>query len=892
VDQADAGRPSDAAGAAAPAWLPTTKLAPPTLRPDIVSRPRLREAVRAALEQHRLVLVSAPAGSGKTTLMAEAVQAAGLRPAWVALDAEDNDPARFLAVLVAAARRLDAHCGDTAGRLLAATPNPAPRAREIIGALINDLAAISVGPTILVLDDLHLLTEPAVLGALDYLLERSPPQLHLLVATRHDPPLALARLRARGELAEIHFPDLRFNTDEVTKFLDGRGLSPAELSLLHERTGGWAAGLRLMAGALAHLPNVHERSALLAGLDRADRQMFAFLAEEVLRHESPEMQTFLQQTAILSRLTSSLCRAVTGRSDAGLLLDDLERRNLFVVALDDPGEQTFRYHDLFAAFLRERLERTRPEAVPELHRRAAQAHPVATDAIGHLLHARLWAEAAERIEPVGEALLRHGLLGTVSGWLAALPASMVGTRGCLLYLQGLCAWHRGAIAEARAILERVRDLPAVGTAATRGKATAHLATIALMQGDGDRAATRIEQALALPTSAPARVQLLLERGRVRLWRGERSGAAADLDTVLAICRQAPERDVVAALITYLHPIFGALPGGLDRVEQICQLAIQQLADEADPLQLVLAEQWALVHLRRGRFAACVAAAERALADRQRYGSINPLMDRWAAWSLATVHSARARYREAEPHFDLLFQLAGPGEAQRAPALYSWGWACWLQGRHAETRDAYRELCTLDQTIPSTPILRTMLEGLLLTAEGQHGAAEQRLRQAIVLERGLAVGLDLHGNPRLLLAHLHLVTGRVREVLDELAPVLDACEREDAPGLIAREGPPMVPLLRLAVERGAKPGFAARVLEILGVSQAGKPLRVPETGEILSAREVEILRLLAQGASNRAMADQLVVSQTTVKTHVSHILRKLDVASRTQAAARARELQLV
>jgi DNA-binding CsgD family transcriptional regulator len=186
----------------------------------------------------------------------------------------------------------------------------------------------------------------------------------------------------------------------------------------------------------------------------------------------------------------------------------------------------------------------------------------------------------------------------------------------------------------------------------------------------------------------------------------------------------------------------------------------------------------------------------------------------------------------------------------------------------------------------------MLEALILMAEGQHGAAKQRLGQAIALERALAVGLDLHGNPRLLLAHLHLVTGRARQALDELAPVLDACEREDAPGLIAREGPPMLPLLRLAVEHGVHAGFAARVLEILGVPRAGEPVRIPATGAVLSAREIEILRLLAQGASNREMAEQLVVSQTTIKTHVSHILRKLDVASRTQAAACAHELQLV
>lgn len=298
--------------------------------------------------------------------------------------------------------------------------------------LINDILETLPDPFVLVLDDLHLVSEPAVYTALDYLLERLPPQMHLMAATRHDPPLALARLRGRGALAELRLPDLRFTLDEAAAFLNTQrlGLSPEDLASLHSRTEGWAVGLRLLADSLNRIPTRSGRSAFITYLAQTDRYVFDFLADEVLSRQSSAVRTFLLETSILPELTPALCQAVTGRADALAILEDLYRRNLFLVAVDDgrwttdDGPQTtdlirrpssmvrrlssvvhrpiYRYHALFAEFLRRRLTQEMPERLVELHARAAQAETVPARAIAHYLAAQLWEPAAQAMGAVSQ----------------------------------------------------------------------------------------------------------------------------------------------------------------------------------------------------------------------------------------------------------------------------------------------------------------------------------------------------------------------------------------------------------------------------------------------------------------------------------------------------------
>jgi len=521
--------------------LSTKFLAPPP-RADLVPRPRLLRRLDEGLRQgHRLILISAPAGYGKTTLIADW----GLRIAdssgpksvicnpqscWLTLDEDDNDPALFLTNLLAALQPW-LPAGETmAQTLLVASPDPHAQARRVLGALVNDILATRPNPFVLVLDDLYRVTEPGVYAALDYLIEHAPPPMRLIIATRYDPPLALARLRARGQLAELRLHDLAFTLAETTAFLNDAlrlDLSAADLEALQARTEGWPAGLRLLALSLAAIPTPAGRSDLVRDFARTDRYVFDFLAEEVLDRQPPPVRAFLLETSILAELTPARCQAVTGRPDAAALLEDLDRRNIFLVNLQAPSPTlqtpTYRYHALFAEFLRGRLKAEMPDRVRDLHRRAAETQTDPGRAIRHYLAAEMWEEAAQTIEQVGWNLLQQGLLDTIVGWIDALPTPIRDTHPLLTRLLGACAFWRGDFQAAQPLLERTVDgFQALGDEAGVGESLADLASSAFLQSDFARAGALIERALAYPLSPRSRAQVLMSRTWLGLFGGERA----------------------------------------------------------------------------------------------------------------------------------------------------------------------------------------------------------------------------------------------------------------------------------------------------------------------------------------------------------------------------------
>jgi LuxR family maltose regulon positive regulatory protein len=820
------------------------------------------------------------------------------RAAWIALDEDDNDPAHFLGLLLAALYSLDPAYGARARQLLATLDAPGARAREIVGVLVNDLAEALQAPVVVVLDDLHVVAEPAVHVALDYLLARLPPHLHLLVLTRHDPPLALARLRARGELAEVRLPDLRFTADETAAFLNERlalGLAADDLALMQTRTEGWAAGLRLLAGSLGRLRDAGERTAFLASLAHTDRHVADFLLEEVLEHQEPAVRRFLLETAILNELTPALCAAVTGRADAADALDDLERRSLFVTAVEG-ADRVYRYHALFAAFLRERLARGGAERAVALHRRAAAAHPAAGQAIAHWLAAGDYDAAADRIEQAAEAAVRQGLVETVRGWITGLPPAVRDARPRLLFLLGLAQWQQADAAAARALLEQAAaGFAAAGEAEAHGLALAYAGAAAITLGDVPAAIARADQALGLPLSPPTRVRVLLERARAHYMRGEHPAGRADVEAALDLSLQAGG-EAVAALLVHLLPPVATQAAGVERIEYACDLAAASLSGQAGPLQATVELQRAFCHLRQGRLDTFLASGERALALRERHGSHNPLLVVWLVGSMATTCAARGLHDRAARYFDLgdtLQEQMGMAPAVRSSGQYTRAWACWLRGDQAGLRAAaqrFRE--TADpRALAVTPVLQLMLDGLLHLSDGRYAEAEAALQRADAVQAQAPIS-RMFGHARPLLAYLYLVTDRADAALATFGPLLQACEAQGSPVGILREGPPMVPLLRLCVQRGAVADYAGRVLDLLGEPPAADTVPVPGSGERLTAREIELLRLLATGATNRAIAGRLVVSEETVKTHVAHILRKLDVSSRTAAAARARQLGIL
>jgi LuxR family maltose regulon positive regulatory protein len=917
-----------------PPWLAQTKFFPPLRRGDLIPRPSLLAALTAAVAAHTLTLISAPAGYGKTTLLADFRcqmsdvgfewtgddqignwQGPNLRgplstickqAAWLSLDEEDNDPARFLAALAQALRTLQPDRGEIAGGLLWEAPNPTLQVREWVAGLINAIIGSLPQPFALVVDDLHLITEPAMYVALSYLLERAPPHLRLVIGTRHDPPLPLARLRARGQLAELRMVDLRFTAGETAQLLNDRlrlGLAAPDLAALYERTEGWPAGLRLLAGSLEQIPNAAGRSAFIRDLAHTDRYVFDFLAEEVLERQEPAVRAFMLEISILNELTPARCHALTGRGDAGAILEELYRRNLFLVNLPSPTSQfttyqstnqpTYRYHALFAEFLRRRLAQELPERVRALHRRAAESQPDPSRAIWHYLAAEMWGAAATRIEQIGAALLRQGLLATVNGWINVLPAAVRQSRAGLTHLLGVCAWLRGEPLVAIGFLEQaLAQFEAAGDEAGQIMALTDLVPPLVMSARYGRVHEVSQHALAQRIGPASRVQLLMVRGIAEVTQDNCAAAQAHLEQALAITEAANDAETWAAQAIHCVSQFTVLPGAIDLVEHICAEATRRLGGQATPASMAAAARYTLVHLLRGRPAEAIRAAELALALGEQLGSVSYLGGE-ATWALAQTYLSLGDYAAAAATLDQAhaFFLQFPhGEAALGALFYLRGMMAYHQGNQGELEHWLDQMRTT--RIPGewgmVETLRELLAAVAAIAAVRYDEAEALLRRVAHHQARIPTSARF-GSGRSLLAHLRLRQGRDVDALAEFGGLLAVCERQGMPGRALLEGAAAVPLLRLAVARGVHGSLAGRLLAALGHGDEPQAVFVPDTGETLTPREIEVLRLLTAGASNQQIAGRLCISEQTVKTHVSHILGKLNVTSRGQAAARAREL---
>jgi LuxR family maltose regulon positive regulatory protein len=491
--------------------LLATKLHVPRLRPGFVPRPRLVEALDEGLAR-RLILVDAPAGFGKTALLADWARRGNRLVAWLSLDAGDNDPARFWRHAIAALDRVQPGIGERAGPLLGP---PAPSSFDgLVTALINELAAPpGDGEVLLILDDYHLIDARQVHESLLFLLEHLPPELHLVLASRSDPPLPLARLRAGGQLAELRAGELRFSAEEAAALLreaTGGDLPGAAVAALAARTEGWAAGLQLAGLSLRGQLDV---TGFVAAFSGSHRFVLDYLAGEVLERQSEQVRGFLLQTSVLERLSGRLCDAVTGRTDSQVMLEQVERANLFLMPLDEE-RGWWRYHHLFADLLRTRLQQEQPGRALELHRAAAawcEEHGLADEAVRHALAAGDTIWAARLIERHADAPIFRSERATLQRWLTALPAELVGSRPRLCIVQAFHALTGSDVEGAEPLLDAAERAfmdaagepfePSVGKAASllvNVPAAIALggAVLAQIRGDAERTAAFASQALA------------------------------------------------------------------------------------------------------------------------------------------------------------------------------------------------------------------------------------------------------------------------------------------------------------------------------------------------------------------------------------------------------------
>jgi LuxR family transcriptional regulator, maltose regulon positive regulatory protein len=920
-----AGAAAGAAGSAQDVLL-ATKLHVPARQPGFVSRPRLADRLEEGLNQ-KLILVSAPAGSGKTALLADWARQ-GRRPvAWLSLDRGDNDPVRFWRHAAAA---LDQVRPGIAGQVAALIGPPAPRSFDgVVTALINEIASQPADEEILFfLDDYNLIGSQRVHESLAFLIDHLPPGLRLVLASRADPPLGLARLRASAQLAELRSADLRFTPEEAAALLRlaaGEDLPDTAVAALTARTEGWAAGLQLAGLSLRGRSDI---PGFVAAFGGSHRYVLDYLTGEVLDRQPGDVHTFLLETSVLDRLSGALCDAVTGRGDGQAMLEEIERANLFLVPLDDV-RGWWRYHHLFADLLRERLQRERPGLAPQLRRSAAiwcEANGLADEAIGYALVSDDGVLAARLIERHFDYFFYVRAEGPlVQRWLAALPAALVAARPRLLLIQAAIALLSGRMSEVETLLDKAEraaeDVAAEPFEPSAGASASFLvnipARIALdrayladLRGDGESTATFATRALAdiregetmLKTHAVATLAMA-DWLRGRLPEAER-GFASSITAWREVGRSA------LALAAWGYRSLGQIQRAQGRLGAALQ-TYQQAADITADFRQAAAPTAGTGNVGLAE----VAYARGELQTARRYVTesitrnsklvYTPLLAvglallawiKQAEGDLAGALDSMSEAARLAPDPGIA-SLLNPVPAERARLLLAQGDVAaaqrWVRERGigAEDEPAYpREgeylvlaRMLLAQNLPSQALM--LLERL-------HAAATAQGRVGSVLETRALQALAL------------AAAGKEEPAMSTLAEALALGYPEGHVRVFADEGAPMRALLhRVAASERAQHrrarsipvGYLARIeraFEMKPAEPETAAAAVPGLAEPLTSRERQVLRLLAEGQANRDIAAELVVTVDTVKRHVSHILAKLGAVNRTEAVARARGLNLI
>jgi len=891
------------------------------VRPKLVARPRLI----ARLERdagRKLTLISAPAGFGKTTLLVEwSREVAGDEGsvAWLSLDEGDNDPTRFLTYLVAALRSVEEDIG--AGVLSALRSPEPPHIEAITAALINELAALPEEPTI-ILDDYHVIDSEPVHGILSFLLEHLPPNAHLIISSRIDPPLQLSRLRARNHMMKLDAAELSFTSEEAATFLNsvmGLELSAEDIAALEQRTEGWIAGLQLAALSMRDRRDV---SGFVRAFSGSHRDVLDYLAEEVLERQPESIRRFLLETSVLDYLSYSLCDAVTGRSDGQQMLERLERDNLFVVALDEQ-RHWYRYHHLFTDFLRTRLERESPERASELHSRAAEwyeGNALISVAVGHVLAAEDYDRAAELVEQViGEMWFRAEVM-TLLGWLEALPEGAKRRRPRLLLEHATALMWVGRLEGVESLVgeaERIVDTAAEGTDEVSPSSVENIHRPYLL---GYAAATRAWHAnlLGNPQSgiefARRALEFLPDDPRPRTFAAFSLAAAysfaGDFEAASAAFAEAAElglaagHDYLALEAMGYHAELQMARGHLHEADSILRRALEFAAARGDvslpatgEVQVAMGEllyEWDELDSAEDRLKEGVRLAERT-------GQLGSQVDGYV--SLSRLKQVRGDTDGAVETAQEAERLArSSGVSQFIVEVAAWKSRLHLaQGELAAATSELERVGMGDDDPVFVREIEQSARARLLIAQGEHDEALRLL--ADLREAAQAAGRIGREIEILTLQALTLrAKGEKERAVNTLTQALALGEPEGYVRTFVDEGPKMAVLMSEVLEvqqRGQMypPNrVSAHYLRKLraALEQEAPDLASPsaELPEPLSERELKVLTLVAAGETNQEIAGELFVAKSTVKTHIKNIYRKLDTHNRTQALARARELNLI
>jgi LuxR family maltose regulon positive regulatory protein len=873
------------------------------------------------------MLVSAPAGFGKTTLLAEWLAAGPAAPtdersaAWLSLDRGDNHPASFWTYVIAALRTVAPGVGASALALLEASQPPP--IETVLTTLVNDLGAIAYD-IVLVLDDYHVIEARDVQEGMAFLVDHLPAQLHLVMGSRADPALPLARLRVRGELVEIRAADLRFTPDEAASYLNGvmgLALTAQDMAALEGRTEGWIAALQLAALSMQGRDDV---AGFIAGFAGDDRYVVDYLVEEVLQRQPDRVHTFLLQTSVLGRLCGPLCDAVTGQGGGKAMLEALDRGNLFLVPLDD-RRRWYRYHHLFADVLQARLLDEQPDMLPELHRRASDWYEQNGEravAVEHALAGADFERAADLVELAMPAMRRDRREATARRWLDALPADVFRVRPVLsinyvgvLLSTGDVEGVEARLQDAERWLDASRDAR-VGREAPPTEmvvfdedefrrlpswVTIYRAAQALLTGDAAATVTYARRGLDLLEEDDhlghgAAAALI---GLASWGMGDLKAAHAGYAASMASLQRAGHiADVLGCAITLAD--IQIVQGRLDEAMRTYEQSLR-LAPEGDaPVLRGTADMYvgmAALHRERDD----LPAATQLLLQSQALGEHIGMPQNPYRWRVAM-----ARVRAAEGDLDGAVDLLDDAErvyvgdfspnVRPIPAMRARVWAA--QGRLGDAFGWVRERrLSVEDDLSYLREFEHITLARALLARYKMERAEPSLYEAIGLMERLVNAAEEGGRTGSIIEILVLqsiaqqLRGDVPAALIPLERALTLAEREGYVRVFVDEGAPMAVVLEAAAERGISPSYVRRLLSALGSTEDRTPAK-QNLIERLSERELDVLRLLATDLDGPDIARELVVSLNTVRTHTKNIYAKLGVNSRRAAVRRAEELDLL
>ena len=886
-----------------PSPLLTTKLFIPITRPGIVARPELVYKLDAGMKR-KLILVSAPAGYGKTTLLAEWIDKQSLRIGWVSLDVQDNDLNRFFSYIIASLRTIDIPIHENT---LVSLKDPIPESVSgFLSQLINQISDFPES-VYLVLDDYHCITNPAIHQALSFLLENLPQNMHLIIATRSDPLLRLAKLRAQGELCEIRVDDLRFTIEETVQYLNqrmGLNLSQPDITALAKKTEGWIVGLQLAGISLQKHPDKHQFVLSFAG---DNRYIADYLFDEAFNSQPDHIQSFLLETSVLELFNAQLCNAVTGQRNSQTILAELDRANLFLVPLDSQ-RNWYRYHHLFGELLHNRLQHSLPDMTQQLHSRAAHwyakkefLNQAATHAIKakdiHLLE-RLIQENMLFVLETGESHLFENQLSSFHDSIEEPNLWLCIARAWSSVFSGQIAITEDALQEAEALISTLKDgddLKQMNKAL--GQISAIRGYIASLKGETNEEKNFAKKALELlpgdDLATVAFASMMIASAMAR------SGELKQAETACLEAIRATEtipnsflRIDALCMLSQLQHMQGELHKTNDTIEEALSISSERQTPGFRHLPIIgfAKIRKSAIHYEWNELEQAENTLNQGLSMIEKWGE----KDSYLAGVIQN-----ALFSQVRGNTNRAFQIVRQGKAEAKDFAY-WFNAfdvleTWLYAKYGKMEyvdqwlEKHNYLLNQQPTFQQEFVYRYLIRILIL--RGDFINAEKVIKSFLpIVERSDSIDRLI----RTLILHSRVLQGfgDTEKAISRLTHALELAQPRGYLRTFIDAGEGIAKLLFQCAQQGIHKQYCLEILEAFPTdSKTIYPIKSDSSSESivesLSQREIEVLQLIAEGCTNQQIAEELIVSLSTVKTHARNIFGKLGVKNRTEAVAKAR-----